>query len=329
MALTDDRPDNTGADHPERKGWLAAGGVLGGLFAALVAMGGSAFGFIRIAVDAMPPATVAIGRLWIGAAALYVIMRVAGRRLPPLFVRSAQRWRIRRSWKWMIAVGVSGNVAPFFLFPWAQQYIESGLAGIYMAFMPIWTIVLAYFFAGEALNARRAFGFAMGFAGVAILIGPEVLKGVFDADLKAQAGLLLATLCYAVSAVLARRAPPIRPRVFSAGMMIAAACAASPALLVTPIDASAWSPGAIASVLALGVFCTGLTGYFVIILVRRVSAGFMALANYLIPVWAVIAGVVLFGERLSPNAVIALAVVLAGVAIDQRAGTAPPTQRAS
>lgn len=290
------------------------------MFAALVALGGSSFALIRTAVETMPPGVIAVGRLWIGAAVLYAVMRQAGRQFPPLFVRTKSGVHLRRSWVWMIVVGVAGHVAPFFLFPWAQQHIESSLAGIYMAFMPIWTIILAYVFAGEAMTFRKALGFALGFVGVVVLMGPEVLTGVVDADLWAQAGLLLATLFYAVSAVLARRAPPIRPRVFSAGMMLAAAVSATPGLLFFDMNMREWSVAGMASVATLGLFCTGFVGFLVIIMIRRVGAGFMALANYVIPVWAVLMGVALFGESIGPSALAALAIILAGVAISQSGG---------
>ncbi len=310
------------------------------LLAMIVAFGGSAFVMIRMAVATIPPFAVAIGRIWVGALLLYILMRAAGRRLPPFFTRAHGRLRIRRAWRWMIAVGAVGNLAPFFLFPWAQQFIESGLAGVYMAFMPIWTIALAYFFANERLNGRKLAGFAMGFAGVMILMGPGVIRGVISSDIKAQAALLLATFLYAAAAVLARRAPPIRPRVFAAGMMIVAAIMASPAVFFIDLRTEDWSAASIVSVIGLGFFPTGLNGVLIIMLIRRAGAGFMALTNYITPLWAVAMGAVFFGETLDPAVFIALTVILAGVAISQRrpggakaardtAGTGAPSQAKS
>lgn len=287
------------------------------LLAIVVILGGSAFAMIRFAVETMPPAVIAVSRLWVGAACLYVVMRLAGRRFPPLFQSVHGRLRLRRSWGSMIAVGVSGYLPPFFLFPWAQQFVESGLAGIYMAFMPLWTLGLAFLFAGESIDRRKLIGFAMGFAGVVILMGPEVLSGVANSNMLAQAGLLLATFCYAVSTVFARRAAPIRPRVFAAGVVLSSAVIATPALLFVELNPAQWSPGAIASVIGLGVGPTGLGAVLIIIMIRRAGAGFMSLANYVTPLWAVAVGAILFGERLQANALIALGVILAGVAISQ------------
>jgi drug/metabolite transporter (DMT)-like permease len=288
------------------------------LLALIVALGGSSFVMIRSALETMPPAAITIGRLWLGAIVLYAIMVHAGRRLPPLMVRARGKLRLRRSWGWMIAVGIVGNTLPFFIFPWAQQFVDSGLAGVYMAFMPIWTIALAFFFAGESLTGRKLIGFGLGFIGVVVLMGPEVLSGAADADLLAQAALLLATLCYAASVVLARRAPPMRPRIFAAGMMLVGAITATPALLFVSFDASQWSLASIASVVGLGVFPTGINGVLIIMVIRRAGAGFMALSNYFTPIWAVAMGALIYHERIEAGAFAALAIILIGVAISQR-----------
>lgn len=293
-----------------------------GLLALIVAFGGSSFVMIRGAVETIPPAAVAVGRLWVGAILLYGLMRAAGRRMPPFFVHTktseSARWLIRRSWRWMIAVGVVGNVLPFFIFPWAQQYVESGLAGIYMAFMPIWTLVLAYAFAGEGLTRYKVVGFVLGLAGVIILMGPEALGGAASSDIRAQGALLFATFLYAASAVLARRAPPIRPRVFAAGMTLIAAIMATPVLFFIDWNMQDWSFVSILSIIGLGIFPTGLNGVLIIMLIRRTGAGFMALSNYITPVWAVMMGAIVYNERLAMTAFAALAIILIGVAISQR-----------
>lgn len=288
------------------------------LLALIVAFGGSSFAFIRKAVETMPPAAVASGRLWVAAVVVYAICRAGGRRLPPFFIRSGKKWRIRRSWTWMIAVGASGNVLPFYLFPWAQQHVESGLAGVYMAFMPIWTIALAYFFANESLSGRKLAGFALGFLGVLVLMGPDALKGALTSSFWAQAGLLLATFLYGVSAVLSRRAPPIAPRVFASGMLIVAAILSVPALFIADLHREDWALSSLVSILFLGVFPTGLNGVLIIMLIRRAGAGFMALSNYITPLWAVALGAIAYHERLDARVFFALALILAGVAVTQR-----------
>lgn len=300
------------------------------MLAALSALGGSAFVFIHVALETAPPAIVTLGRLWIAAIALYAVMRLKGRRFPPLLVRTNKGLRPHRLWAWMSVVGAVGYTIPFFIFPWAQQFVPSGLAGVYMAFMPIWTLGLAFLFAGETLTPSKIAGFLLAAAGVLVLLGPEAIEGVSASSFAAQASLLLATLLYAASAVISRRAPPARRLVFSAGIVLAGAVFATPGLLMTPINPEDWSAASIASILALGLGPTAIGSLMLILLIRRVGASFMALANYVTPLFAVLAGAVLFGERLGLNVFAALALIFAGVAISQRkAKTVPPVMPAA
>lgn len=297
------------------------------LLSLLVALSGSAFVMIREAVTTIPPQAVASIRLWVGALLMTVIMLSAGRRFPPLLARSARGCRLHRAWAPMLAVGMVGYTIPFFIYPWAQQYVESGLAGVYMAFMPVWTVGLAYLFADEGLTRGKIGGFALGFAGVVILMGPDAVSGAARSSAIAQGGLLVATFCYAVSAIIARRTRGVRPRVFTAGAILSGAVFSSPALFLTDLHTDQWSLPSIASVIGLAVAPTGLAGLVIIVIIKRAGAGFMALANYLVPVWAIFLGALLFGERLEPRVFLALAIIFAGVAISQRkSGNPPPAE---
>lgn len=287
------------------------------LLAGLTLLGGSSLTFIHAAIETMPPTLVTIGRLWIAAAALFALMRARRLSFPSFLIRTASGAAINPAWRSMIGVGVIGYTIPFLIFPWAQQYVESGLAGVYMAFMPLWTLGLAYFFADEKLNARKIAGFILGFVGVALLLAPEASAGVGSSNFLAQAGLLLATFFYAVSVVLTRRAPAMTPRVFSAGAVTMGAAFATPALLMTPIEPAQWSPVSIASIIILGIGPTAVAGFIIFTIVARAGASFMALANYGTPVVAVVLGAILFHERLDGGALAALAIILAGVAISQ------------
>jgi drug/metabolite transporter (DMT)-like permease len=284
-------------------------------FALLVAIGGSSFAFIEIAIETIPPPAVTVGRLWVAAVFLYAAMRAAGERLPPL---RDGHGAIHRAWSPVAGVSLIGYVIPFFIFPWAQQSVESGLAGVYMAFMPLATLALARLFADERLTRWNAAGFALGFLGVLILMGPEAASGVSSSSALAQAGLLVATLCYAISVVITRRAPELHPRVFACASVLGAAFLSTPALVVAPPRIGEWSLAGAASVVMLGLAQTGLAAILIFALIRRVGAGFMSLANYLTPLCAVLVGAVAFGERLGAHALIALALTLFGVALSRR-----------
>ena len=287
------------------------------LLGALVVISGSAFVMIREAVETIPPPAIASIRLWIGAGLMFAIMRAAGRRFPALIVRTEKGPRLHLAWAWMLSVSAIGYTIPFFIFPWAQQYVDSGLAGVYMAFMPIWTLGLAFLFANEEVSPTKLAGFLLGFAGVLILMGPDVIGGAARSSILAQLGLLVATFGYGVSAVIMRRMPRIRPRVFAAGAILGAAVFSTPALFVTDLHIERWTLPGVLSLIGLAVGPTGLAGLIIIIMIKRAGAGFMSLANYLVPIWAIFMGALLFHERLEPRVFVALAVILFGVAISQ------------
>ena len=287
------------------------------LFTLIVAIGGSSFSMIRGAVETISPIAITVIRLWIGAIFMMGVMMHAGRRFPPLFAQNGETRRLSREWKFILAISLIGYVIPFLIFPWAQQYVESGLAGIYMAFMPIWTVVLAFFFAGETLSTKKISGFAIGFIGVIVLIGPSVVDGAKTTYFPAQLGILIATLCYAASAILTRIAPPIRPRAFAASTLLCAAIFSTPAIFFASLNIDEWSTLSIVNTIGLGLLPTGLAGIILITLIQRVGAGFMSLANYLTPLWAVILGAIAFNERLELSALIALVIILTGVATSQ------------
>jgi drug/metabolite transporter (DMT)-like permease len=185
------------------------------LLLTLVVLWGSAFALVHVALESFHPMAITAGRLAVGAAVLLAFAWLTGRALP----RRAATWRL------VSAIAVLGNALPFFLISWGQQRIPSGLAGILMAVMPLAVLVLAHFLVpGERLTGRRLGGFLLGFAGVAVLTGPEALAALAGGPggLVSRLAVLCGALCYAVSTILARRGAPEDAVTVSAGVMIVA-----------------------------------------------------------------------------------------------------------
>ena len=283
------------------------------LLFALTAMWGTAFMFIKLGVATVPPATLVASRLVIGAALLYAVMRLRGLALPPP----------GRGWLPFAVLAMVGNSVPFYLISWGQQFIDSALAGILIAIMPLATLLLAHFFvAGERSSAKRAFGFMTGFAGVLVLMGPAALAGFGGslANIAAQAAVLAGALCYATNTIIARRMVAADFLVASTGVMIVASIVMVPfALVVDRNWVYASSTGSIAAIVWLGV---GPTAYATLLYFRLIAAAgptFMSLVNYLSPLVAVLAGVLLLGEQPGATALAGLALILVGVALSRRA----------
>ncbi len=278
------------------------------LLVALSLMWGTAFGFTRVAVETLPPTTVVASRVLIAALLLTLVARALGLRLPD-----------RSLWSRLALLAAAGNALPFFLIAWGQQRIDSGLAGILMAVMPLATLGLAHAFVpGERLTGAKLTGFGLGLAGVAVLVGPAVLRDLGGAESTAQLAVLGGALSYAINAILSRRLPVMHPIVSSAGVMWMATLIMLPIALLR--DRAALADGALDSLLAtlaLGLIATaaGTVTYFRLI----VSSGptFVSGTNYLIPLVAVGVGVLLLGEQPGWRAVVALAMILGGLGLSQ------------
>jgi drug/metabolite transporter (DMT)-like permease len=280
---------------------------------ALAAMWGSAFMFMKIGVATVAPATLVACRLALGAAILYGVMRARGLRLPPPGAR----------WLPFAALAVLGNCVPFYLITWGQQAIDSALAGILIAIMPLATLILAHFFvAGERLTARRAAGFALGFAGIVVLMGPAALAGLAGApgQALAQIAVLAGALCYAANSVLAQRTVATDFLVASTAVLIVASAVMLPVALVVDYPLTG-TPGAgsVAAIVWLGIGPTALATLMYFQLIATAGPTFMSMVNYLSPLVALLAGVLLMGEQPGATAVAGLALILLGIALSRRA----------
>lgn len=281
------------------------------LLLALVAMWGSSFVFTSIAVRALPPTTVVAARLIIAAVVVGGALSLGARRLPNSLVH----------WRFFVISAVVGNMLPFWLISWGQQHISSGLAGILMAIMPLSTLVLAHLFLeDERLNRFRVLGFLIGFSGVVVLVGPSILLEMQGAGsmLLPQLAVLGGAVCYAANAIIARRRPPTAPLEAATGVAIAASLLMAPIAVAVdqPWHLSLTVPAAVA-VGYLGVVATGIATVVYFKLVSLAGPSFLSLINYLIPLWAVVVGVIALGEQPDWSALVALVLVLLGIGVSE------------
>jgi drug/metabolite transporter (DMT)-like permease len=280
------------------------------LLVALAAIWGSSFLFIKLAVATIPPLTLVAARLVLAAAGLLAFLALAGHRLP----------RDGAYWRGFAVLAVIGNLVPFALISWGELFIDSGLAAILMATMPLATLVLAHAFTrDDRLSAPKLAGMVVGFAGVAVLVGPDVLAGL-GREAVAQLAVAGAACCYAVASVYTRRSRLVElpAAVTGAGVLL---CAAVLALPISLIVERPWTvaPSA-ASVLALVVLALLCTSAAYLILFRLLAARgatFLSLNNYMVPVFGVVWGALFLAEAVALDALVALGLILAGIGLSQ------------
>jgi len=155
---------------------------------------GSSYLFIKVAVVEIPPKTVVVGRLVLASLVLWVIMAVSRQSMPR-----------HRSWRRHYAVmGFLSGELPYVLISWGEPYIPSGLAALLQPTMPIFTVLIAHrAISDEPLRPASALGVAVGFAGVAVLILPDLLLGL-QGSLWGQLAIVASSASYAGAAVYAR-----------------------------------------------------------------------------------------------------------------------------
>jgi drug/metabolite transporter (DMT)-like permease len=291
------------------------------MLAFLALVWGASYLFIKVAVDEIEPTAMMFFRLVIAGALLvpFLLLRQGvGRGLGDL----------RRAWRPGLVLGVVNAAVPFTLIAWGEKHIDSGVAAIANATVPLFVVLLAIRFRpSERATGGRLAGVLLGLVGVAVLAG-----GQPEGDWWTVAGTLavvVASLAYAVGGLYGQGAAAVSSApVLATASMIGGALVLLPfAVLQLPDEVPGWR--ALASVAALAVAGTALAQLAVFRMLRFHGAARLSLVTYLLPVTALAYGVLLLDERLSVAAVAGLALILPGVALGSGALRLPRREPAA
>lgn len=274
---------------------------------------GGSFFFVGVAVDTLPPFTIVALRVGLAAIALHAVLLLRGERLPS----GADVWLA------FAGMGFVNNLVPFSLIVWGQTQIASGLASILNATTPLFTVLVAHALTDdEKMGPGRVAGVAVGFGGVVLMIGPQALEGIGDKVL-GQLAVLGAALCYALAGVYGRRfrRMGVPPLVTATGMLTMSTVMLVPLALAVERPWTLPAPplavwGAVAG---LAFLSTALAYLFYFRLLASAGAANMSLVTFLIPVTAILLGVVVLGETLDPRHLAGMTLIGLGLAaIDGR-----------
>ena len=271
---------------------------------------GGSFFFVGVAVKEMPPLTIVLCRVALASIILLVIVYLKGDKMPA----SPGLWGA------FIIMGALNNLIPFSLIVWGQTHIESGLASILNATTPIFSAVLAHFLTRkERLTANRITGVTIGWIGVTMLIGIESLRG-FGIEVMGQLAVVGATFSYACAAIYGRRFKGINPLIVATGMLCGSTIMMTPLALVIE---QPWnlSPGTTTLMALFGLAAVSTSLAYIIYFQVLATAGptNLLLVTFLIPVSAILLGVVVLAERLVWNAFAGMGLIFIGlIAIDGR-----------
>lgn len=283
------------------------------LLIALSVLWGGSFFFVEIAVDSFEPLTVVALRVGLAAIALNVIALVVGLSTP---------WD-KRLWIAFLGMGLLNNVIPFSLIVWGQTYIASGLASILNATTPFFTVVAAHYLTrDEKMSGGRLIGVMLGFIGVVIMIGPGAMERP-GANTLAQLAVLGAAVSYACAGIFGRRFRNLgcSPLVAATGQTTASSLVLVPLALLLerpwmlplpPMEA--WE-----AILGLALFSTVLAYILYFRILATAGATNLLLVTFLIPVTAILLGILILGEPLESKHFAGMGFIGLGlVAIDGR-----------
>lgn len=281
------------------------------ILVALAAIWGGSFLFQRVAAKDFGPFPMVEVRLALGALVLL-----------PFLLRERARFT-RSRWLALIGIGALNTTLPFLLFAWGAERAPAGISAISNSMAVPFAALAAFFVFGERIGTRRATALLAGLVGVAVLASGHVAGSNIGA---AVAAGTLAALMYGVSANLLKRyLSDLPPAALAAAALLCGALELAPLALATwpasPIPAHSW-----ASVVALGVLCTGLAYALYFRLIQRIGAPRAAMVTWLVPVFGVAWGWLFLGEPLTPSMAVGGALILGGMIFGQR--DAKPRQQA-
>lgn len=274
-----------------------------GLVALVATIWGSSFLFIAIGIEGLRPGLVVFLRLLFGALTLAVL---PGARVPVP----------RAAWPRLVALGVVWMAVPFLLFPIAEQWVASSVAGMVNGSMPVFAVVVVAIAARHPPGRVQAIGVALGFAGIVCISLPEVVGA--DASTLGVGLVVLAVVLYAIGATIAA---PLQQEYGTLPVVLRSQLVA----LAVSVPGAVWAAGdstfTAASLLAmvpLGVLGSGVAFIAMVSLVGRVGADRGSIGIYFVPVFALVLGVVFRDETVSPIMVVGCALVIAGAWLASR-----------
>ena len=276
-------------------------------FVLLAAIWGASFLFMHLGAVEFGPLPTAGGRVAIATVFLLPILMARG--------HGAE---LRKHWKLTFAVGVLNSALPFASIAFALLAISTGLSSILNATVPLFGAAVAWLWLKDRLQGSRVVGLLIGFLGVALLAGNKASFTPTASGLSTGWAIFLclfACLCYGISASFTRRyLGGVPSLVLAAGSQLGAT------LVLAPLAWWFWPTHAVSTkawlaLVALGVVCTGVAYVLYFRLIERAGPAKALSVTFAIPVFAIVYGVVLLGESVTPWMVGCGLVILLGTSL--------------
>ena len=280
----------------------------------LSAIWGSAFIAIKISLTAFNPITVASLRLIVASVFLLIFF----------YIKKYKHSFTKNDLITLIIVGIIGNFIPFFLISWAEQFIQSNIAGLLMSIGPIITLVLSHFFTkDDRFTYLKFISVLIGFVGVFFIIDLQSFFNLNSGSLVtliAKIAVIFAALGYMISNILAyNKLEKVNTVVITTFATLFGALVSFPFMIYYEFhNPSNINISSIFSILYLGLFPTAIAFQFRYYITKKSGPIFLSYVAYLIPGFAVLWGYLLLGEKINLNSLFGILLVLLGVYIGQK-----------
>jgi len=260
---------------------------------------------IKLGVAGIGPLSLVALRMLIGTSVMAVVLAFTNLKLP------------RDPWSWWVLFisGLFGNILPFSLITYGEIHVDSGFAALTMGIAPVVTVLLApLIHAQERLTARAVLGIIVGFVGLLVLFGPEVLSGI-GVHVMGQLAVLGGALCYAFTTLFARRYANQPPLVMATGSMLVGTVMIVMAAVIfeAPFEAYPPSQTVLLAALYLGLLPNAAATLIYFYLLPRLGAARLSQVNFVVPVAGVLIGAAVLGEVVSLNTLAALSLIVLAV----------------
>ena len=273
----------------------------------LSAIWGGAFTLNKIALNTFTPEVIVAGRLISGSIFLVALI---------YFLYKKFTINISQI-NYYLFMSLVGIVIPFIAIITGQKNIDSAMAGILMATMPISTILLSHIFLeDEKMNQQKFIGFVISFLGVFVLIYRKDLfvNNSISETFESQLLVILGATLYAFAAIYGKKYKITDPLSASTGTILFATFFMTIYLIF--IDQSNPSYSLLfldINILLLGILCTAIATIIYFQILQTEGASFLSIMNFLIPLWAILFGIIILQDQFSWNYIIGLVVILFGI----------------
>ena len=270
----------------------------------LSAIWGGAFTLNKMALDSFTPEVIVAGRLISGSVFLVALIYFLYKRFS---INLAQV-------NYYLFMSLVGIVIPFIAIITGQKNIDSAMAGILMATMPISTILLSHLFLDdEKMNKQKFIGFIISFLGVFILIYRDDLfiDNSISETFESQLLVILGATLYAFAAIYGKKYKITDPLSASTGTILFATFFMTIYLIFIDQSKPSYSNLLLdMNILLLGVLCTAIATVIYFHILQSEGASFISMMNFLIPLWAILFGIIILNDQFSWNYILGLLVIL-------------------